>query len=142
MLSWRVSHVWRGEQLRAALTQTYKARMTQTVNVLVGAARDLCPVRTGRLKASLTSDVSADGLRGWYGSHRPWRGENSVYYGVYQELGFRHYRSGKFIRNSFLRPPLTSKAAEIKQIWRGERPKVGYALWVRSPSRGVVQPPR
>ena len=34
------------------------------------------------------------------------------FYGLYQELGFHHYRSGKFIQNAFLNPAV--------QHWAGQ----------------------
>ena len=57
-----------------------RKRMRATVEALVGESRRIVPVRTGNLKSSLTAEVSADGLTGWYGSNRPWRGEASVHY--------------------------------------------------------------
>lgn len=102
--------------------KTVKHRMIQTVSMLCAEAKRLCPVRTGRLKRSLTWEVSEDGLTGWYGSNRPWRGEPSVPYAVYQELGFRHWRSGKWIPGkAYLRGPLVTKRPEIQAIWSGYR---------------------
>ena len=57
-----------------------RKRMRATVEALVGESRRIVPVRTGNLKSSLTAEVSSDGLTGWYGSNRPWRGEASVHY--------------------------------------------------------------
>ena len=99
---------------------TVKERMKETVSMLCAEAKRLCPVRTGRLKKSLTWEVREDGKVGWYGSNRPWRGEDSVPYAVFQELGFRHWRSGKRIPGKFyLRGPLVTKRPEMQRVWSG-----------------------
>ena len=118
--------------IKAWINKSIKGKMESTVQLLCKDAkgrflmgpprRDFRPiVDTGRLRESLTWEVRDDGLVGWYGSNRAWRGENSVYYGVYLELGFRHWRSGKFIGPyPFLRPPLTRKKNEVQKIWGRE----------------------
>lgn len=37
-----------------------------------------------------------------------YRIQDSVHYGIYQELGFHHYRSGAWIQNPFMIPSLES----------------------------------
>lgn len=113
------------EAFRRNIWIEVKPRMTATVKMLVGEARQLCPVRTGRLKKSLTWEVSQNGETGWYGSNRPWRGEASVPYAIYQEVGFKHWRSGNWIPGKkYLRTPLITKKPEIARIWAGYKLRV------------------
>lgn len=95
-------------------------RMRRSVRMLCAEAKRLCPERTGALKKSLTWEVAPGGRKGWYGSNRPWRGEPSLEYAIYQEIGFRHWRSGKFIPGkAYLRTPLNTKRPELQKIWGG-----------------------
>ena len=99
-----------------------RARMAQTVQLLCEEAKRLVPVRTGRLQRSLQWEVVELGPRieGWYGSNRPWRGEKSVPYAVFIELGFYHVRARRFIGPfPYLRGALWNKAGEVRRIWRG-----------------------
>lgn len=107
-------------RLEGIVNKTVKERMEASVEMLCREAKKLCPVRTGRLKNSLTWEVSEDGYVGWYGSNRPWRGEASVPYAVFQELGFKHWRSGRRIPGkAYLRTPLVTKRPELQRLWAG-----------------------
>lgn len=127
------------------LNTSTRVKMEKTVSMLCedakarflarGPRKESRPiVDTGRLRSSLVWEVRDDGRVGWYGSNRAWRGENSVYYAVFLELGFRHWRSGRFIGPyPFLRPPLVTRKAEIQRIWGGEEkaPKAEPVLFVK-----------
>lgn len=127
------------------LNRSTRIKMEKTVSMLCEAAKarflpnpprrgDRPIVRTGRLRDSLVWEVRDDGRVGWYGSNRPWRGENSVYYAVFLELGFRHWRTGRFVGPyPFLRPPLITKKAEVQRIWGGEEmaPKARGVFFVK-----------
>jgi len=91
-----------------------RKRMRATVEALVGESRRIVPVRTGNLRSSLTAEVSADGLIGWYGSNRPWRGEASVHYAAFVEFGTRRMEP-----RPYLRPPLVTMRGEVQRIWSG-----------------------
>jgi len=106
--------VWNPGPLLSEVKTKAAQKMYQTVTVLVNEARRIVPVRTGYLKNSLTCEVTADGRTGFYGSFRPWAGEKSVEYAIYQELGTR-----KMAPHPYLRPPLETKREEIKRIWSG-----------------------
>lgn len=134
----------RAASIKKHLGMDMARRMKKTVSLLCTDAKGMflsSPPRrgkrpivdTGRLRDSLTWEVREDGRVGWYGSHRPWRGEQSVYYAIFLELGFRHWKSGQFVGPyPFLRPPLTRKKNEIIRIWEGEgfAPKAKATLLV------------
>jgi len=68
-----------------------KDLLRRTIQV-EGAAKRLCPVDTGRLRASITHSIERDGrgLVGFVGSN--------VDYAIYQELGTRFQRAQPFLR--------------------------------------------
>ena len=106
--------LWNPGPLLSEVKTKAAQKMYQTVTVLVNEARRIVPVRTGYLKSSLTCEVTADGRTGFYGSFRPWAGEESVSYSLFVELGTR-----KMSPRPYLRPPLETKREEIKRIWSG-----------------------
>jgi len=108
--------VWNPGPLLSDIKTKAAQKMYQTVTVLVNESRRLVPVRTGYLKGSLTAEVTADGRTGFYGSFRPWAGENPVEYAIYVELGLG---PGHRTPKPYLRPPLETKREEIKRIWSG-----------------------
>ena len=78
-------------------------------DALVGGAKDRSPIDTGLLKATIevkSMDTSEDNKKVVVG--------DSVPYGRFQELGFHHRDSGKFIQNPFLRPSLDNVMDEIR----------------------------
>lgn len=58
-------------------------------------ARRMAPKDSGLLKASIGSEMVNDEEAIVF---------DGVFYGFYQEVGFHHWKSGKFIINPFLRP--------------------------------------
>ena len=52
-----------------------------------------------------------------------WRVFTNLEYGLYQELGFTHWKSGVWIQNAFLRPAMQRTRIEINSnaqgIWAG-----------------------
>lgn len=71
---------------------------------VVQEAKKLAPVKTGRLKASIAAR-----LAGWLQVMV----KDGVPYGIYQEIGFYHWISGKWIQNPFLFPAIQIKTPEI-----------------------------
>lgn len=66
---------------------------------------DLCPKDTFRMAESIRTEFSAGGYAysmGWRESD--FTGAGLAFYPLFQELGFRHWRSGKFIQNPSLFP--------------------------------------
>jgi len=68
-------------------------------------AKLLAPVKTGRLKESIVSEKIADKVA---------RVRDGVPYGVYQEMGFFHWKSGRFIRNPFLEPSIFAVLSQME----------------------------
>ena len=58
-------------------------------------AKMRAPVDTGALRNSLFTSRESEAV---------WRVSDGVEYGLYQEIGYHHYRSGQFIQNPFLVP--------------------------------------
>ena len=114
---------WDTNRLKGLVNRECRERMEASVQLLVGAAKRICPVDTGNLKGSLIGEISADGLRGWYGSYRPWRGENPVPYAMYVE-------DGRYAK-PYLRPPLRTEYGQLKQIWSGAQIRVKENPWSR-----------
>jgi len=106
--------VWNPGPLLSDIKTKAVQKMYQTVTILVNESRRLVPVRTGYLKGSLTAEVTADGRTGFYGSFRPWAGEESVSYAIHVECG-----TSRMSPRPYLRPPLETKREEIKRIWSG-----------------------
>jgi len=96
--------VWNPGPFLSDIKTKAAQKMYQTVTILVNESRRLVPVRTGYLKGSLTAEVTADGRTGFYGSFRPWAGENPVEYWGYVELG-----TSRMAPRPYLRPPLETK---------------------------------
>jgi hypothetical protein len=60
-----------------------------------GKAKTYSPIDTGYLRSSIIDEPMGNA---WH------RINVDAYYGIYQELGFHHWKSGKFIQNPFLIP--------------------------------------
>lgn len=48
-----------------------------------------------------------------------WRVQDGVEYGIYQELGFIHWKSGAFIQNPFMIPAVEYVRPYFEANWRG-----------------------
>lgn len=106
---------WNDRPLRNFITRELERRMFLTVTLLKNEAQRICPYRTGHLRGSLQAEVEPGGRRAWYGSRAPWRGEASVYYALFVELGTR-----RMSPRPYLRPPLQNASVlqEIRRIWQ------------------------
>jgi hypothetical protein len=71
---------------------------------VAGRAISHAPVDTGALVNSIRMDEMGPG---WV------RVAPHVEYAIYQELGFHHYKSGKFIQNPFLVPAVEEVAGKF-----------------------------
>ena len=81
----------------AAKLDTYPSEVGKHVGGQVTAeARALAPVDTSALRNSIQDEYPGGNI---LARINVWQ-----YYGLYQELGFHHWRSGAFIQNPFLVP--------------------------------------
>lgn len=78
-------------------------KLELAAELVVSEAKQRCPVDTGNLRNSIEWGRVRDGVI--VGS--------AVEYSVYQELGFIHWRSGRFIQNAFLLPGLMAALNRI-----------------------------
>lgn len=99
---------WRGAEFNALVVARAKAKLEESLVILETEAKRLCPVDTGVLQNSITHE--RHGLRGRVGTN--------VIYGLFQEVGYKHWKSGQFIQNPYLLPALKSKTNEIQAIWK------------------------
>lgn len=83
--------------------------IAETAHVVVGEAQKRAPVDTGALKNSLNAEQKNQHL---------WWVQDGVEYGIYQELGFHHWRSGAFIQNPFLVPAVEFVRPHFNNRWR------------------------
>ena len=74
-----------------------------------GDAAMLAPYDTGALSAGIHVEEKSATLY-WVA--------DSVDYGIYQELGFIHYRSGQFIQNPFMVPAVEKERARFNHAIR------------------------
>jgi hypothetical protein len=93
--------------------RSFRNDVVAEIRALVGetAARqhqrtyDLCPKDTYRMANAIRVNFAPDGLSyemGWY--EGDFVGRGLAFYPLFQELGFRHAGSGRFIQNASLRP--------------------------------------
>jgi hypothetical protein len=126
---------WYGQQVTR---KTYFILGSATESFLVkvfGYARQICPYDTGELQGSIRIEVLekrgdefryavsagigwSDGLRGMGVGSVGQGGSNKAFYAIYQELGFKHYASGKFIINPYLRPAFNKYKYKYKAAVR------------------------
>jgi HK97 gp10 family phage protein len=81
------------DKVAAMLRSDMIARdLTKRAIQVEAAAKRLCPVDKGRLRASVTHSIERDsrGLIAFVGSN--------VHYAIYQELGTRHMRAQPYLR--------------------------------------------
>ena len=78
--------------------------LMQLAQPIVQEAKRLAPVKTGALRQSIKARLS-----GWLNVQV----QDGVNYGVYQELGFYHPISGRWIQNPFLFPAMQIKFPEV-----------------------------
>lgn len=75
---------------------------------VLGRAKVKAPYDTGNLKNSLHTEQKGELL---------WWVRDGVEYGVYQELGFHHWKSGAFIQNPFMVPAVESSQGHYTALW-------------------------
>ena len=97
---------WYGDQVIRSVEAAKQGALTGAALVVEGAAKVLSPIDTGNLRSSITHEILTDEAR---------VGLNTEY-APYQEYGFRHWKSGKFIQNPFLRPALDRNEARVKKM--------------------------
>ena len=97
---------WYGGQVIASVEAAKKTALTAACKIVQADAKADAPKNTGNLQGSITYKVSEDD--GKVGTN--------VEYAIYQEYGFRHWRSGKFIQNAYLRPALDNNRAKIIKL--------------------------
>ena len=73
-----------------------------------GIAKTEVPIDTGALRNSISNEQVAP-LTWWV--------SDGVEYGIYQELGFRHFGSGQFIQNAFMVPAVERVRPTFEQQW-------------------------
>ena len=75
-----------------------------------GEAKVRAPVDLGALKDSLITEPK--------GKNKYWV-QDGVEYGIYQELGFNHWISGKFIQNAFMVPAVENVRKYLADRFKG-----------------------
>ncbi len=88
------------------LEKAVREKLQALAELVVSEAKIRCPVDTGNLRNSITWGEVENGYI--VGSH--------VEYAPYQELGFHHYRSGRFIQNPYLLPGLRAALERVRNI--------------------------
>lgn len=78
---------------------------------VVGEAKTRTPVDTGALRNSITVEDKSRG-RYWV--------KDGMEYGIYQELGFTHPGSGRFIQNAFMIPAVEQVRRYVAQVFKDE----------------------
>lgn len=126
---------WYGERVTLKVFKSISLATEAFMFNVWDTAIDLCPVDTGELQRSLRIEVGkvtrdyfsyavaagvgfSDGIRGAGRPSAGAGGSKIAYYAVYQELGFNHYRSGKFIINPYLRPAFNKHKNKFKRAVR------------------------
>jgi len=77
-----------------------------------GKAQMKAPVDTGALRNSIRIEKVSDGV---------WRVLDGVEYGIFQELGFRHRGSGRFVQHPFMVPAAEEIARDMNSGRTWER---------------------
>lgn len=92
------------ESLDPEVQELIDSQIVRLCQPIAEEARVLAPVDTGALRDSIRVKHS-----GWMNAHV----RDAVYYGVYQEIGFYHWITGKWIQHPFLYPALQIKTPEV-----------------------------
>jgi len=92
------------EELDPEVQKLIDDQIVRLCEPIAEEARKLAPVDTGALRDSIKIKHS-----GWMQAHV----RDGVYYGVYQEMGFYHWITGRHIANPFLFPALMIKTPEV-----------------------------
>ena len=77
---------------------------------VAGEAAVRAPFDTGALKGGIKAEEHTGPLNWW--------AHDSVDYGIYQELGFTHWISGKYIQNPFMVPAVEAVRPQWNKNWR------------------------
>ena len=75
-----------------------------------GEAKDKAPVDLGALKGSIKVEKK--------GKNKYWV-QDGMDYGIYQELGFHHWKSGQFIQNAFMVPAVEKVRKYLADRFKG-----------------------
>lgn len=76
-------------------------------------ARVRAPFKTGKLRKGIKSKVKDEKHIVITSTVKSTKG---VEYGVLQEFGFRHYKSGKFVRNPYIEPAINVVRSKIPKL--------------------------
>lgn len=95
--------------------------LIRAVSPVVAEAKHLSPKDVPVLVRTITAGVDEEGPR-----HTVFVG-TPLNYGLFQELGFRHWRGGQWIKNPYLVPAIHAKKAEVQANVKAEVEK-----WLRS----------
>lgn len=100
---------WYGDRFAKEIEQKCFQAMEKACLLVEGDAKRMCPVDTGRLRASLSHEVEKSGgeIVGRVGTN--------VEYGVYVEYG-----TSKISGKPYLRPALEKNKGKIKQLFKGK----------------------
>lgn len=104
---------WFGDQIKQRISQYVDAKMHAAGEAIVARARQLAPVQTGALRASIVDFVEVNEAGGKHTLHI----QVGMPYGIYQEFGTRNIPPHPFIR-----PAIN----EMGRVW-GFKVAMGFA---------------
>jgi hypothetical protein len=96
------------DRLTAELTPKAERVIKSTAFAVQGEAAKRAPVDTTALATSINAKPVQTLL---------WRVSDGMEYGIYQELGFHHWLSGRFIQNAFMVPAVEFIRPHFESAW-------------------------
>ena len=93
------------------LRKTYITKIDEALQrgaeIIFGNAYSMCPIKTGLLRDSIR--IEHPNIL----EYLIIAGNASAYYAIFQEYGFRHFATGNFIINPFMRPAVEISKNDI-----------------------------
>ena len=97
------------DQIRANLPSNADAIASRSAFAIEGMAKQLAPHDTYALRQGINTEKVGNAV---------YHVQDSVLYGIFQELGFTHYRSGAFIQNPFMIPAVEGERAKFVSAFK------------------------
>ena len=97
------------DALIAAMPERAEKIVRSGAFAVQGEAVTRAPVDTGALRASIMAREI---------SNLVWWVEDGMEYGIWQEVGFHHFRSGQFIQNPFMVPGVEAVRPRYSEMWK------------------------
>ena len=106
------------DQIIANVPRNADAIAGRSAFSIEGMAKQLAPHDTYALRQGINTEKIGDAR--YHVQDSTGVDKNGLGYGLYQELGFTHYRSGAFIQNPFMVPSVEAERSKFVSAFKRE----------------------